>query len=425
MVIGGQYDHYYQWPITDYMMFKVDNTGNLLWARSYLNAWGDTWGNALVETQDHGFVSCGRYQYSDACMILSQPDGDTVWTKQYEFGEGYGEASGICQMSDGRIAFTGVTAGYSDAAALFVCQSNLSGQKLWLRKFSWPGEGDVRGTDILQAQDGNLMVCGYLGNTSVLLKLSQFGDSLWMKRYEGFPSRLYSLKQCEDEGFVACGTISDSVSGSWDHFLVKTDSGGNLVWIKILGDSSKSELAYDLEITGDNGYIACGQSFSQVNYNRDVVLIRTDQNGDTLWTRTFGSPDLNEEAYGIDCTFDGGFIITGYKQVNDTTSNVYLIKTDGEGNATWIWEAPAQKALPLQIYPNPNRGVFTVDPGRIPGNGILEIRIASGVVVYSQAVGGSNGPIQIEPNTLKPGIYQAVVRDDGRVTGSGKFVIAR
>jgi hypothetical protein len=47
------------------------------------------------------------------------------------------------------------------------------------------------------------------------------------------------------------------------------------------------------------------------------------------------------------------------------------------------------------------------------------------VVVYSQAVGGSNGPIQIEPNTLKLGIYQAVVRDDGRVTGTGKFVIAR
>jgi hypothetical protein len=425
MMIGGQYDNYYQWPITDYMMFKVDRSGDLVWAKSYLNAWGDTWGNALAETQDHGFVSCGRYQDSDACIVLCQPDGDSIWSRQFELGDGYGEARGICQASDEGYAFTGVTAGYSNSAAIFVCKTDADGGQVWFKQFHEIGNNDACGTDILQAGDGSLVVCGFQGDTSVLINLSIDGDSVWMERYEDFPSRLYSLKQCEDEGFVACGTVYDSVSVSWDCFLIKTDSGGNQEWVKILGDIDKSELAYDVEITGDNGFIACGPSISHLNYNRDVLLIRTDQNGDTLWTRTFGSPDMNEEAYGIDCTFDGGFILTGYKQVNDTLNNVYLIKTDADGHLTWIWEGPMDKKFPLHIYPNPNHGIFTIDPANLYGNGVLEISNASGVMVHSQVIGGLAKPMRIELYTLEPGIYHAVVRDNRLVTGMGKFILVR
>jgi hypothetical protein len=424
MVIGGQYDSYYQWPIMDYLMFKVDREGNLIWARDYYGCWGDTWGNALVETQDHGFVSCGRYQESDACLVLCQPDGDSVWSREYEFGEGYGEASGICQMSDGRIAFTGVTAGYSDVAALFVCQANLSGQKLWFRKFPEPGEDDVRGTDILQADDGNLVVCGYAGNTSILLKISQYGDSLWMQHYTDMNIQLHSLKQTEDQGFIACGLAYDTISTNWDFFLMKTDSGGNMEWRRVFGEDNKTEVAYDVEITADKGYIFCGQSFSHINYKRDLVLIRTDQNGDTLWTRTFGSPDLNEEAYGMDCTSDGGFIITGYKQVNDTLNNVYLIKTDDYGNATWIWEAPGQAIHPLQIFPNPNDGIFIVDAADIREPGILEVRDANGRRFFHSQVSANQDHQVVNLQPCIPGIYFVALKTYSETYAAKLLVIS-
>lgn len=424
MVIGGQYDHYYQWPITDYMMFKVNPAGNLLWTKSYQSAWGETRGNALVETIDQGIISCGRYQDSDACMILCQPDGDTIWTRQYEFGEGYGQALGICQTSDESFAFTGGMAAYSDEAAIIICSTDPAGQLSWVKQFRNSGNDEVFGTDILQAADGCLVVCGYEGYTSVLIKLSMEGDSLWMIRYEGLISSLNSIKQTVDGGYICCGLAADCAGTSWDYLLLKTDPDGNMEWNKVFGDDLRMETAYDVQIAADRGYVICGQSFSPEDYNRDAVLIRTNQDGDTLWTRTFGSPDLNEEAYGIDATFDGGYVITGYKMVNDTLSNVYLIKTDADGHTTWIWEGPVQKALPLQILPNPNHGVFKVGTEEISSKGELKVRDLKGSIIYKSYINGNAFQDQINLQPCSPGLYFATLKTESSLYTAKFLVIA-
>jgi len=65
-----------------------------------------------------------------------------------------------------------------------------------------------------------------------------------------------------------------------------------------------------------------------------ITLSVFSQAPDTLWTRAFGS-NLSESAESVQSTLDGGFIIVGYKEIYQSDHDVWLIKTDSEGNEEW------------------------------------------------------------------------------------------
>ena len=67
----------------------------------------------------------------------------------------------------------------------------------------------------------------------------------------------------------------------------------------------------------------------------DFYIIRSDKNGDTLWTRTFGFTNLDFGASGKE-TSDGGFVVAGTSWDTIVGHNdIYLIKYDSTGNIIW------------------------------------------------------------------------------------------
>jgi hypothetical protein len=110
-------------------------------------------------------------------------------------------------------------------------------------------------------------------------------------------------------------------AGSYDFYLVKTNSQGDTLWTRTYG-GSYGGAAYSVHETTDGGYIAAGNDF---------YLVRTNNQGDTLWTRTYGGASGDERAWSIQLTADGGYVVGGWTDSFGAGDyDFYLVKTGPE-----------------------------------------------------------------------------------------------
>jgi hypothetical protein len=151
----------------------------------------------------------------------------------------------------------------------------------------------------------------------------------------------YSVQQTTDGGYVIAGhTGAEYVGGNV--LLIKTDPLGDTLWTRT-PDCGGFEKSYSVQQTTDGGYVIAGSiTFGSHNIFESVLLIKTDSSGDTLWTRTYeGSiENLGQEnkGYSVQQTIDEGYVIAGYTGYSSKwggTADVYLIKTDASGDTLW------------------------------------------------------------------------------------------
>ncbi len=142
------------------------------------------------------------------------------------------------------------------------------------------------------------------------------------------------LVQTGDGGYVVAGS-RDTENGSTDVYLFKTDASRNVIWEKSFGGSG-NQVGNAIKPTSDGGYIIVGKTSSVAwgyDYD-DVYLVRTDAEGNLLWKKTFFNVK-NESGEDVVQTGDGGFLITGISKAEGTFTDLLLIRTDGGGNVIW------------------------------------------------------------------------------------------
>ena len=115
--------------------------------------------------------------------------------------------------------------------------------------------------------------------------------------------------------------------------MIRTDENGDTLWTKTYGGNGQDE-GYFVQQTSEGGYIVAGETWSFETGSADGYLIRTDANGDTLWTKTFGG-NGTDNLRSVLQTSEGGFIITtgATESFGAGSYDVYLIKTDANGNS--------------------------------------------------------------------------------------------
>jgi hypothetical protein len=300
----------------DVWLIKTDADGNKLWEKTFGGIRDDR-GHSVQQTSDGGFILLGWTESFDAreadvWLIKTDASGNIEWDRTFG-GSDRDKGSSVQQTSDGGFILVGYTesfgAGWAD---VWLIKTDADGNKLWEKTFG--GSGLDSGSSVQQTSDGGFIIVGYTtsfgaGGFDVwLIKTDADGNKLWEKTFGG--SRRdwgSSVQQTSDGGFIIVGYTTSF--GAGDVWLIKTDANGNKQWDRTFGGSDWDE-GWSVQQTSDGGFIIVGWTWSFGAGGPDVWLIKTDANGNKQWDRTFGGSDW-DWGFSVQQTSDGGFIIVG------------------------------------------------------------------------------------------------------------------
>ena len=313
----------------------------LTWTRTFGGASSD-WGNSVQQTRDSGYVVTGCFgQYGagegDLWLIKTDAAGDTVWTRTCG-GAHMDWGNAVRQTQDGGYIVAGCTRSVGeDFGTVWLVKFSAEGDTVWTRTFG--GTDGEEGTAVQETQDGGYVVTGntyHFGagsNDMWLIKTDAGGDSVWTRAYGGADDdRASSVQQTIDGGYIIVGATLSYGAGNWDVWLVKTDSNGLMIWNKTYGGTSY-DWGYSVQQTRDGGYIIAGTTYGPGRHN--AWLLKVDANGDTVWTRDFDWRN-NSEVRSVRQTEDRGYIVSGFTQcVGPGGTDVWLVKTDADGDTIW------------------------------------------------------------------------------------------
>jgi hypothetical protein len=186
--------------------------------------------------------------------------------------------------------------------------------------------------------------------------MAQAPDTLWTRTYGGAGHEsARAVEQTPDGGYLIAGYTDSFGYGDWDFYLIRTDSNGDTLWTKTYG-GIQQDVALSMDITQDGGCIIAGYTFSFGNMLL-VYVVKTDFEGDTLWTRIYGN-NTQQEALHIEQTTDGGYIIAGHTSYGGAQS--FLIKTDSLGNEEWSRISdPPDNSYCYSVQQTPDGGYIT------------------------------------------------------------------
>lgn len=291
------------------------------------------WGRGVCLTNDGGYALCGNSLsfvtgFDDVYVIKTDSNGDTLWTHNYGLS-GVDVGYSIRQTPDNGFIIAG-SQGFGGFNG-YLLKLDSIGNILW----SSTAYNMNRYYSVEVTSDGNYIAIGYGGGSNSNIFLSKIdinGNLLWSKSYGSIYEDVgYSVKQTYDNGYILAGYTFGYGAGQYDAYLIKTDSIGNIIWTKTYGNNL-NDYFFSVQQTIDSGFIACGGYNSPITWLSGgyAYLVKTDINGDTLWSKAFDTQ--GGSAYDVKQTVDSGYIFVG---TGNSPGNVYLIKLNSFGNIVW------------------------------------------------------------------------------------------
>jgi len=221
---------------------------------------------------------------------------------------------------------------------------------------------------IIQTADSGYVTCGYAYSDDLdvhdhnganwymdgyVVKLDVNGDTVWTRSLGGwYHDYANSVTETNDGGYILALVAGsddgdlDTNYGSYDYWIVKLDIDGNIEWKKSYGGSS-SDYANSVIQTTDGNYVVAGYGassngdFTGGYGNDDIWILKIDTVGNIIWKKNYGGSS-SDQAYNIEQTYDGGFVVGGHTISNDidvTTNNgmwdFWILKLDTAGNLDW------------------------------------------------------------------------------------------
>ncbi len=312
-----------------------------LWTRNYGSSYYEC-GNSILQTSDSCYLILGNIQFSDTIeviyLIKAALNGDTIWTRTIG-GSYITDGYMIQPTSDGGYIIIGRTNIADPSFDCYLVKIDQNGDTLWTRIYGTINT-DEEGIAGKQTSDGGYIIAGVtceydMTGDLCLIKTDANGDTIWTRHY-GSNSMDYgnSVQEIGGGGSYIITGVTEAYADD-DVYLVRTDQYGDTVWTRTYGTTNTFDFGQSVVQTPDSGYIIAGWTAPASWVNANVYLVRTDANGDTVWTRKYGGPDDDYAQY-IQTTADDQYIITGFTySYGAGACDVYLIKINGNGDTIW------------------------------------------------------------------------------------------
>jgi len=190
--------------------------------------------------------------------------------------------------------------------------------------------------DIQMTSDNNYILAGRYSLSDscfiYVMKLDPWGDTLWTRKYvRGVYGGADKIRNLSDGGYVLIGSVRITPGSDWCRFIMRVDSLGNPLYTNYY-----TWLFYGVEVLSEDEIL-----FTGGDGDGNLLLYKTDLDGDSLWTRIYQSDELPYmEYYGgysVKKTNDDGFIIGGATWPPEPLmgSMSIMIKTDFQGDTLW------------------------------------------------------------------------------------------
>ena len=437
---------------------KIDKSGEV----EKIEICGDTiarhysgYPGSLHKKNDNYIYLAGAKQYYDPIVFNSgylmalTNDLDTMWTKEF-FGDVSYPIDSSCHFNDmdvcenGDLIFTGELYIYHLPSKTILLRSDSLGNQRWIKYFGSVGINS--GYSVVETSDHGFAIGCYQfdpeNNNSgdpLIIKTDSLGVKQWEKNIGGpFPDNAAMLSISSDSSIVVGTMYSDSIGGTDPYsrvHIIKVSEDGTILWDKKYGDSKvKYNHLRNIRCLDDGNIIACGDRTNDPPH-RSGWMMKLASNGDSLWFRyhdlIHGQNSLNY-LYDFVHTEDEDFIACGYviPIAPDTGYNdAWIIRLDSFGCDTPgcqtvnIVEVPDNSYNSLKIFPNPANTEIQIDLPILPN-------VGSSLLIYD-LFGRKQDEVYIPRNQYQaridisqysPGVYIAVLKDENKILGRGKFI---
>jgi len=306
-----------KFEVKDYniYMLKINPLGELIWQKTIDNKFID-WAEFGFQTLENDIVLlCRSYDienFQDRFYIIKTDEHGNLLS-QIQL-EDFNDPEQ--KTKEGYITIGKMWTGERDNYEAYISSTDNSGIYLWLKNFSsryyeW-------GYFVLMVKDSTYLIgedIDYDGSSFdfYLRKKDMSGSEKWTKSYgEKGLNKCYSITTGLDDGYILVGTSYLFDKGKSVAYLLKVDEDGNKLWDRVYEGKGNNEV-FSVAACGNSGYLFAGATNLKRTGNYDVYLLKTDIDGNKLWENTYGNGG-NDAAYHIFNCNDGNFILVGVTQ---------------------------------------------------------------------------------------------------------------
>lgn len=276
-----------------------------------------------------------------ASICSAQPP-DTVWTQT--FGGNHRDFGfAVAESNDGGYVLCGRLQSYLpwEDRDVYLVKLNDAGDSVWTKRYGSPDIWE-EGWDIAATHDGGYIVAGFIGLENVstdiyLLKLDGLGNLEWERTYGGPDvEEANAVKQTPDGGYVVVGRTESYGAGLSDSYIIRTDEVGDTLWTKTYGGVFH-EVGRDVVVLADSGFAVASSNTSDGPGATAVELRQLDENGASIWDRRYGGYNLDTPRCLIRC-LPSGYLIGGttLSFAPTTKTEAFMIRVSGEGDSLWM-----------------------------------------------------------------------------------------